>query len=101
MGSCGRGCNESWDVRCCCEPGYYSFERKSHGYTIKNTNKQFNNCKVFEDFKIMITETKSTLVDIIVPPQFHLNFIKIAAESNVNIICQKPFTNSIKEAKEA
>ena len=64
-------------------------------------SKQFNNCKVFEDFKTMIIETKSTLVDIIVPPQNHLNFIKIAAESNVNIICQKPFTNSIKEAKEA
>ncbi|MDC1356658.1 Gfo/Idh/MocA family oxidoreductase [Pseudomonadota bacterium] len=64
-------------------------------------SKQFNNCKVFQDFKTMITETKSTLIDIIVPPQFHLNFIKIAAESNVNIICQKPFTNSIKEAKEA
>ena len=64
-------------------------------------SKKFNNCKVFEDFKTMITETKSNLVDIIIPPQFHLNFIKIAAESNVNIICQKPFTNSIKEAKEA
>ena len=64
-------------------------------------SKQFKNCKVFEDFKTMITETKSTLVDIIVPPQNHLNFIKIAAQSNVNIICQKPFTNSIKEAKEA
>jgi len=64
-------------------------------------SKQFNNCKIFEDFKTMITETKSNLVDIIIPPQIHLNFIKIAAQSNVNIICQKPFTNSIKEAKEA
>ena len=63
--------------------------------------KQFNNCKVFSDFKTMIHEIKPNLVDIIVPPQNHLNFIKTAAKSKVNIICQKPFTNSLKEAKEA
>ena len=33
---CGRGCNESWDVRCCCE-----LDCKK-----KNTNKQFYNCPV-------------------------------------------------------
>lgn len=32
--NCGRSCNESWDVRCCCEPGCPQ----------KNTMKQFNNC---------------------------------------------------------
>ena len=64
-------------------------------------SKQFNNCKVFSDFKTMIYETKPSLVDIIIPPQNHLNFIKIAAQSKVNIICQKPFTNTLKEAKEA
>ena len=64
-------------------------------------SKQFKNCKIFSDFKTMINDTKTNLVDIITPPQNHLNFIKIAAESNVNIICQKPFTNSFKEAKKA
>ena len=64
-------------------------------------SKQFNNCKVYSDFTAMINDTKPNLVDIIVPPQNHLNFIKIAAESNVNIICQKPFTNSLQEAKKA
>ena len=33
--NCGRSCNESWDVRCCCEPGCPQ----------KNTMKQFNNCR--------------------------------------------------------
>ena len=64
-------------------------------------SKQFKNCRVFKDFKAMINETDANLVDIIVPPKNHLNFIKIAAESNVNIICQKPFTNNLKEAKKA
>ena len=64
-------------------------------------SKQFKNCRFFTDFKTMINETDANLVDIIVPPKNHLNFIKIAAESNVNIVCQKPFTNNLKEAKKA
>ena len=64
-------------------------------------SKLFQNCKVFSDFETMIKSTKPDLVDIIVPPLNHLKFIKIAAKNKVNIICQKPFTNSIKEAKEA
>ena len=64
-------------------------------------SKQFKKCKVYSDFTTMINDSKPNLVDIIVPPQNHLNFIKIAAQSNVNIICQKPFTNSLQEAKKA
>ena len=32
--SCGRGCSDGWDVRCCCEPNCNN----------KNTTKMFNNC---------------------------------------------------------
>ena len=70
--------------------------REAHEYS-----KQFENCPVFTDFESMILATKPDLVDIIVPPLNHLKFIKIASKNKVNIICQKPFTNSIKEAKEA
>ena len=62
---------------------------------------RFQNCEVFSDFETMIKTTKPELVDIIVPPLNHLKFIKIAARNKVDIICQKPFTTSIKEAKEA
>ena len=71
-------------------------ESEAHKYS-----KQFENCPVFTDFESMILATKPDLVDIIVPPLNHLKFIKIASKNKVNIICQKPFTNSIKEAKEA
>ena len=64
-------------------------------------SKQFQNCEVFLDFETMIKTTKPDLVDIIAPPLNHLEFIKISAKNKVNIICQKPFTNSIKEAREA
>ena len=62
-------------------------------------SKQFQNCEVFLDFETMIKTTKPDLVDIIAPPLNHLKFIKISAKNKVNIICQKPFTNSIKEAR--
>ena len=64
-------------------------------------SKQFQNCEVFLDFETMIKTTKPELVDIIVPPLNHFKFIKVAARNKVHIICQKPFTTSINEAKEA
>ena len=64
-------------------------------------SKQFQNCEVFVDFETMIKTSKPELVDIIVPPLNHLKFIKVAARNKVHIICQKPFTTSINEAKEA
>ena len=49
----------------------------------------------------MIDEIDLDFVDIVIPPKDHLKFIKIAAKKNINIICQKPFTNSYSEAIEA
>ena len=49
----------------------------------------------------MIDEIDLDFVDIIIPPKDHLKLIKIAARKNVNIICQKPFTNSYAEANDA
>ena len=62
---------------------------------------KFNNCPIFTNFKKMIDEIDLDFVDIVIPPKDHLKLIKIAANKNVNIICQKPFTNSYSEAKDA
>ena len=62
---------------------------------------KFNNCPIFSNFKKMINEIDLDFVDIVIPPKDHLKLIKIAARKNVNIICQKPFTNSYSEAKDA
>ena len=64
-------------------------------------SKVFNNCPIYLDFKKMIDEIELDFVDIIIPPKDHLKLIKIAANKNVNIICQKPFTNSYYEAIDA
>ncbi len=64
-------------------------------------SKKFNNCPIYSNFKKMIDEIDLDFVDIVVPPKDHLKLIKIAANKNVNIICQKPFTNSYSEAVKA
>ena len=66
-----------------------------------NYSKKFNNCPVYSNFKKMIDEIDLDFVDIVIPPKDHLKLIKIAANKNVNIICQKPFTNSYSEAVKA
>ena len=64
-------------------------------------SKKFRNCHIFSNFKKMLDEVDLDFVDIVIPPKDHLKLIKIAASKNVNIICQKPFTNSYSEAKDA
>ena len=64
-------------------------------------SKVFDNCRVFLNFEEMLINTLPDIVDIIIPPENHLKFIKISAKHRVNVICQKPFTNSLIEAKDA
>jgi len=65
----------------------------------KKYSHAFDNCKVYLNFEEMIVKALPDIVDIVIPPQNHLKFIKIAAKHSVNVICQKPFTNSLSEAK--
>ena len=53
----------------------------------------------FSHCEEMIRITKPTLVDLIVPPKDQLKLIRKIAKFGINIICQKPLTNSIKDAK--
>ena len=69
-------------------------EAKKYSYAL-------DNCKVYLNFEEMIIKALPDIVDIVIPPQNHLKFIKIAAKHSVNVICQKPFTNSLAEAKKA
>ena len=64
-------------------------------------SKKFDNCPIYTNFQKMIDEIELDFVDIVIPPKDHLKLIKIAANKNVNIICQKPFTNSYSEAIDA
>ena len=67
----------------------------------KKQSCRFRNCKTYKNFSKMINDTEPDLVDIIVPPSKHLELIRISAKKKINIICQKPFTNSLTQAKKA
>lgn len=60
---------------------------------------EFAECKSFTDVATMLEETKPDLIDLIIPPVNQLEIIKIALNYKTPIICQKPFTKSLKEAK--
>jgi predicted dehydrogenase len=56
----------------------------------------------FDDLEAMLEQTRPDLLDIVTPPPTHLRFIGTAAAHGVKtIICQKPFCQSLAEAREA
>lgn len=56
----------------------------------------------FTSLDVMLEQTRPDVLDIITPPPTHLEFIEKALEHNIKtIICQKPFCNTVGEAKQA
>lgn len=52
------------------------------------------------DLKMMIENSDSDVIDIVTPPETHLEIVKMAANAGKHIMCQKPFANSYEEAHE-
>lgn len=61
----------------------------------------YNIGQVFTDFEKMLDSVKPDLVDIITPPSTHVAYIELAAARGIPVICQKPFTPSLKDAEYA
>jgi predicted dehydrogenase len=53
-----------------------------------------------DDLEALLIETKPDLVDIITPPATHLNAVKVAAKLGIDVICQKPFGETLEVAKQ-
>lgn len=60
---------------------------------------QYGVANIFQDFDRMLDEIKPDLVDIITPPITHVSYVKSCVERGIPVICQKPFTPSLAEAK--
>lgn len=56
--------------------------------------------KVYGDVERMLDEVKPDVIDIISPPESHLEYVRLAAERGITIICQKPLAPNITEARE-
>jgi len=57
--------------------------------------------RVFTDFAGMLEAAEPDLVDIITPPDTHLDYIRRALVRRVAIVCQKPFCRTLAEAEAA
>ncbi len=56
--------------------------------------------RVYADFAEMLDREKPDFVDIITPPETHLEYCRIAADRKVEIICQKALAPTKTEARE-
>ncbi len=54
----------------------------------------------YSDYREMIIKEKPDFVDIITPPETHLEMCKFAADHGVHIICQKPLAPTLAESEE-
>lgn len=61
---------------------------------------QYGITRHYTDYREMIEKEKPDFVDIITPPDTHLEMCKFAAEQGVNVFCQKPLAPTINECRE-
>ncbi len=59
---------------------------------------RFGVAQVFGNARDMINKIKPDLIDIITPPATHMEYVALAAEYGIPVICQKPFGQSYAEA---
>ena len=62
--------------------------------------KQYNIPHFYDDYKRMLDEQQPDFVDIITPPETHLEMCQLAAERNIAIICQKPMAPTLEESQQ-
>lgn len=56
--------------------------------------------RAYDNFRQMIDEEKPDFVDIITPPETHLEMCQYAAERGIAIICQKPLAPTLAESQQ-
>jgi predicted dehydrogenase len=54
----------------------------------------------YTDYREMLDREKPDVVDIITPPDTHLEMCREAADRGIHIVCQKPLAPSLEEARE-
>ena len=60
----------------------------------KHVASTYGICKFYDDVDTLLIREQPDFIDIITPPQSHLELCRLAAEKGVNIICQKPLAPS-------
>ena len=73
-----------------------------HAATLNEKSDRFGIPQAFRysDVATMLEEADLDVLDIITPPDTHLELVKLAAATGKHIMCQKPFARSMEEAEE-
>ncbi|MCV9386703.1 Gfo/Idh/MocA family protein [Reichenbachiella ulvae] len=64
----------------------------------KSIQQTYGIARHYTDYKEMIDAEQPDFIDIITPPETHLDICSYAAERGIHIICQKPLAPSMDEA---
>jgi predicted dehydrogenase len=65
----------------------------------REVQQKFGIPKYYADYREMIVAEQPDFVDVITPPETHLEMCTFAANEGVNIICQKPLAPDYREAR--
>lgn len=66
----------------------------------EESEKEYSWFTFYKSLDEMYTKEKIDFIDITTPPKYHKEIIDWAVEKRLHIICEKPFTLSLSEAKE-
>jgi predicted dehydrogenase len=55
----------------------------------------------YDDAGRMLADEAIDLLDIVTPPPAHLTLIELAAARGIDVVCQKPFTENLAQARQA
>jgi predicted dehydrogenase len=69
----------------------------ARGETIQ---REYGVARRYTDYREMLEREKPDFVDIITPPNTHLEMSRIAAELGIHIVCQKPLAPTFAEAEQ-
>ncbi|NCQ19189.1 MAG: hypothetical protein COZ80_05525 [Ignavibacteria bacterium CG_4_8_14_3_um_filter_37_9] len=68
--------------------------------TRERCRKEYSRINFYESLDEMYSNDKVDFIDITTPPKYHKEIIEWAVAKKLNIICEKPFTLSYREAEE-
>ena len=66
----------------------------------EESEKEYSRLSFYKTLDEMYANEKVDFIDITTPPKYHKDIIDWAIEKGLHIICEKPFTLSLSEAKE-
>ena len=65
---------------------------------IKTLTNKYNIPNTYQSVEEMLDREKPDFIDIITPPETHLNLCRLAVSKGIHILCQKPVTPSFDES---